>query len=311
MAMGPSFSFEIEAVPPFRLDLTVWALRRRPGNIIDRWDGKTYRRMLVMQGFPLNVSVFQHSTSDATLHVSIDGAEPMEQLKSAIAGVIETMLGIKTDCTNFYMSAAQNGELCSLSNRFRGLKPPRFPSVFEALVNGIACQQLSLDFGITLLNRLTEAAGAFTTIKAGVVHAFPDPHDTGGLTGDDLRAMGFSRQKARALLDLAKAITDGEIRFEEIAELDNEKISEVLQGLRGVGRWTAEYVMLRGLGRIDVFPGDDVGARKKLQNWLHLTGPLSYDEVKKVTGRWYPYAGFVYFHLLLTDLAAKGYISDV
>jgi len=101
--------------------------------------------MLVMQGFPVNVSLFQHSESDATLHISVDGA------------------------TDFYMTTAQNGELCSLSNSFRGLKPPRFPSVFEALVNGIACQQLSLDFGITLLNRLAEAAGAFTTLKAGVL----------------------------------------------------------------------------------------------------------------------------------------------
>ena len=46
--------------------------------------------------------------------------------------------------------------------------------------------------------------------------------------------------------------------------------------------------MLRGLGRLDVFPGDDVGAKKKLRNWLHLAGPLSYDEVKKVTGLWHP-----------------------
>jgi DNA-3-methyladenine glycosylase II len=79
----------------------------------------------------------------------------------------------------------------------------------------------------------------------------------------------------------------------------------VLQGLRGVGRWTAEYVMLRGLGRLDVFPGDDVAAQKKLQNWLHLPGPLSYDDVQNVTGPWHPYAGFVYFHLLLTDLAPR------
>jgi DNA-3-methyladenine glycosylase II len=305
--MGPSFCFEIEAVPPFRLDLTVWALRRRPGNIIDRWDGKTYRRLLVVQGIPVDVSVFQHSTFDTTLHISVDGAELTGQLRSTIAGFIEIMLGIKTDCTNFTMTVARKGELYDLSNRFRGLKPPRFPSIFEALVNGIACQQLSLDFGITLLNRLADAAGADMMLETGVVHAFPDPE----ATGEELRVMGFSRQKARALIDLAKAITERRIGAEGFAELDNEKISEMLQGLKGVGRWTAEYVMLRGLGRLDVFPGDDVGAKKKLRNWLHLAGPLSYDEVKKVTGLWHPYAGFVYFHLLLADLAAKGYILDV
>lgn len=309
--MEPSFCFEIEALPPFRLDLTVWALRRRPGNIIDRWDGRTYRRLLVLQGIPVEVGVSQHSKFDATLHISVDGAELTGQLKSTITGVIETMLGIKTDCTDFYLTAARKGELYNLSNRFHGLKPPRFPSIFEALVNGIACQQLSLDFGITLLNRLAEAAGAVMMVKTGVIHAFADPDTTGVLTGEEFRAMGFSRQKARALLDLAKTITEHRIEEKGIGELSNEKISEVLQEFKGVGRWTAEYVMLRGLGRLDVFPGDDVGARKKLRNWLHLSGPLSYDDVVKVTGLWAPYAGFVYFHLLLADLAAKGYISDV
>jgi DNA-3-methyladenine glycosylase II len=68
--------------------------------------------------------------------------------------------------------------------------------------------------------------------------------------------------------------------------------------------------MLRGLGRLDVFPGDDVGAQRRLQNWLHLPGPLSYDAVKKVTEPWHPYAGLIYFHLLLAGLASKGYVSD-
>jgi len=308
--MIPSFRFEIEPVLPFRLDFTVWALRRRPDNIIDRWDGETYRRVLVIQGTPMEIAVCQPDKSDVILHILVNGTDPTEELKSTLADVVETMLGTKRDLSDFYTTARRSESLYTLSNRFLGIKPPRFPTVFEALINGIACQQLSLDFGITLLNRLTKAVGAPLTLESGVVYAFPGPHEVSLLTVEDLRAMSFSRQKARALLDLAKTMIDGEIEINNFTELSNEKISEMLRELRGVGRWTAEYVMLRGLGRLDVFPGDDVGAQKSLQNWLNLPAKPAYDEVKKVTEPWHPYAGFVYFHLLLSGLAAKGHITD-
>jgi DNA-3-methyladenine glycosylase II len=54
------------------------------------------------------------------------------------------MFGLRTDLSAFYSLAARDNRLAPLSQRFRGLKPPCFPSVFEGLVNAIACQQLSL-----------------------------------------------------------------------------------------------------------------------------------------------------------------------
>ena len=75
-----------------------------------------------------------------------------------------------------------------------------------------------------------------------------------------------------------------------------------LRALRGVGRWTAEYALLRGFGRLHVFPGDDVGARNNLQRWLGLLEPLDYDGVARVLDRWQPFQGLVYLHLLLWGL---------
>jgi DNA-3-methyladenine glycosylase II len=72
--------------------------------------------------------------------------------------------------------------------------------------------------------------------------------------------------------------------------------------LRGIGRWTAEYVLLRGLGRLHVFPGDDVGAQSKLKRFLGIDTPLRYDDVRALVARWQPFAGVVYFHLLLDSL---------
>ncbi|MEO6830166.1 MAG: DNA-3-methyladenine glycosylase 2 family protein, partial [Acidobacteriaceae bacterium] len=77
----------------------------------------------------------------------------------------------------------------------------------------------------------------------------------------DLREMGYSGSKARAIIHLAQTVVTGELYLEVLARLDNAQCVEHLVAIRGVGRWTAEYVLLRSLGRLDVFPGEDVGAR--------------------------------------------------
>jgi DNA-3-methyladenine glycosylase II len=68
-------------------------------------------------------------------------------------------------------------------------------------------------------------------------------------------------------------------------------------------------VLLRGLGRLDVFPGDDVGAHNKLRRFFGLEGPLDYETVQELVARWQPYAGVVYFHLLLDSLAQAGVVA--
>ncbi|HRT41152.1 MAG TPA: DNA-3-methyladenine glycosylase 2 family protein, partial [Phycisphaerae bacterium] len=74
--------------------------------------------------------------------------------------------------------------------------------------------------------------------------------------------------------------------------------------LTGIGRWTAEYVLLRGLGRWDTFPADDVGSQSKLQSWLHLEKRPNYDGVQQILASCKPYRGLIYFFLLLNQLRA-------
>jgi DNA-3-methyladenine glycosylase II len=95
-----------------------------------------------------------------------------------------------------------------------------------------------------------------------------------------------------------------------LARQDDREVCTRLLALRGVGRWTAEYVLLRGLGRLHVFPGDDVGAQKRLARWLGRSGPLDYAGVRRVVERWQPYAGLVYFHLLLDGLSRAGALES-
>lgn len=105
--------------------------------------------------------------------------------------------------------------------------------------------------------------------------------------------MGFSTAKAHTIVETAVAIVAGDLDLESLEHLDDRAAIERLTSLRGVGRWTAEYVMLRGLGRLHVFPGDDVGARNKLKRFLDIERPLDYESIARLLERCHPYAGIV------------------
>ena len=190
------------------------------------------------------------------------------------------------------------------------MKPPRFPTAFECVVNAITCQQVTLTLGVRLVGRLAEAYGLAMGGGDAPVHAFPQPEDLTRLKPEELRTLGFSRQKARALIELSSAIAEGRLDLEALASESDGAALDCLSRVRGVGRWTGEYVLLRGLGRLHVFPGDDVGARGKLIRWLGLTAPLNYAGVRRALTPWSAHGGLVYFHLLLERLTDAGYVSS-
>jgi DNA-3-methyladenine glycosylase II len=301
----------IEPCAPFRLDLTAWALRRRPHNAIDRWDASTYQRVVDVDGGPVALSVAQRDALAAPgLSVLLTGGPTDQGIELLARATLERLLGLSVDLTAFAAIAERDPLLGPLARRMRGLKPPRFPSVFEALVNGVACQQLSLAVGIHLLNRLTAAHGRPVIQDPAGPRAFPGPDQLAGLQPDELKRHGFSATKARTIVETARAIVAGELDLESLEQLDDAAAIERLTSLRGIGRWTAEYVLLRGLGRLQIFPGDDIGAHNKLKRFFDIDTPLDYDSVKQLVARWHPYAGMVYFHLLLESLSDTGLVTD-
>lgn len=301
-----SFTFVLKPKPPFRLDLTAWALRRRARNVVDQWDGTTYRRVLVIDNTPLEIAVRQTGSKDnPELITAVTGASgPIARTR--VPQLLKQMLGLEIDLVPFYVLARHDRRLAPLVEEFRGLKPPRFPSVFEALVNAVACQQLSLTVGIELLNRMARECAPVIPSGEASQPSFPTPENMAHLNAHRLRHLGFSYGKARSLLELSRGILKGKIHLEGLDLIDNNGAVKRLMELHGVGRWTAEYALLRGLGRINVFPGDDVGARNRLARWLGRAGPLDYEGVRRAVRRWRPYAGLVYFHLLLAGLTQSG-----
>ena len=299
-------AFTLSPAPPFRLDLTVWILRRLPMNQMDRWDGATYRRVLMLNDTPVEVSVRQVASVRAPkLTVTTRGARLGVRTREVLISTLDKMLGLSVDLHPFRRLADSDKRLSGLIDPFIGFKPPRLPSVFETLVNGIACQQLSLQVGMHLLNRLCRAYGT----AVGEAHAFPRPIDLASASPAQLKRLGFSGNKALVILTAARAAVEGRLNLEDLAPLETPAALDRLTALKGIGRWTAQYVLLRGLGRLDVFPADDVGSQNKMQRWLRRKQRPDYENMYRILAPWRPYRGLLYFYLLLNHQARQGLLE--
>lgn len=304
----------LEPLPPFRLDLTALALQRRRNNEIDVWDGSTLRRVMPASAsggaldspFLLEVTRARGEPGrglSERLEARVTGTASVAALAAGGERAARDLLGLDLDLSEFYALAAADEHLAPLAARLRGLKPPRYPGPFEGLVNAVPCQQMTLTFGLQLVARLARAYGPrlpfLPASEQGGPLGLPSPEALASAAPEALAAMGFSRAKARALIELGAKVASGELDLRALEALPDEEAQRQLGKLFGVGRWTSEYVLLRALGRLNVFPDGDSGARNGLARFLGEAGKPTYAWVAERVAAWQPYAGFVYLHLLV------------
>jgi len=300
-------TFELAPIAPFCLEFTAWGLRRRPENQVDRWDGDTYRRVICIRGRPAEVCVSERGSWEASrLEVNVMGERVHAGAEAEVRALLTPLLGLEVDLKPFYRMASREPKLRELAEKYRGLKPGRLPTIFETLANAFACQQFTISAGLQLLNRLVRKGSVGIKTQEGMVFGFPVPSDLLRVSSRTFRSLGFSGQKTKAFRELSRKLVAEPRVFDTLTNRKNEDAINLLLEWRGVGRWTAEYVLLRALGRLDVFPGDDVGARNRLAKWLHRSEPMDYASVRRTVARWQPYAGFIYFHMLMESLTATG-----
>ena len=154
------------------------------------------------------------------------------------------------------------------------------PTLFAAVARSIAYQQLS-----------GKAAG---TIWRRVCALFPNetprPAAVASTSYEDLRSAGLSNAKTLAIQDLAAKTLDGTLPSRRALNgMDDEAVIEALTQVRGVGRWTAEMILLFYVGRPDVFPVGDLGVRKGISLAYGLDRLLEPEELEPFGDRWRPY----------------------
>ena len=199
--------------------------------------------------------------------------------------------------------------LARLADRLAGMRPPRFPTLFEAIINTVLFQQISLAVGVSLVNRLAASFGARCEVEGRTLFRLPTAGELLRLSEADLRGISFSGAKARALLGLAAAVESGELEFTRLAALDDVALERELVRQRGIGPWSAQVVMLRGFGRLSVFPAGDSGADRALRAFFDLPEAEAPARIAALLDDLGDQRGYLYFCMLGWRLIRQGILA--
>jgi DNA-3-methyladenine glycosylase II len=284
-----TFSAELPVRPPYRLDLTVDALRRLAANVVDiAGEDGVYRRALSDDAGTNLIEVTQ--PSERALAVRIAGRNAARWVPA-----VERMLGMHVVLDEWYARVRPFPWLAYLARELKGLRPPRYPSLWEALTHSIVFQQISIHAAASIMRRTVEALSEPVEHGGSLYYPFIAPHVLLRASDATLRGAGLSGNKIAHLRSAAAAVLDGMVSDEQIEALPSALAAQRLTAVRGIGAWSAAVVLLRGFGRLDVFPMKDSGVARSLR-LLSGNPDLDAHDLLEALG---PARGMLYFHLLL------------
>jgi len=286
--------FVVRLPGPLDIPASLELFRRSGDDLIDRWDGATLVRTLpVGDRHVAYACTYSGTIAEPALHVTVaDAADAADA--AATGAVAEAVAEMFVPApAEFAELVARDRVIAHLNARYPGLRPVRQFELFGALVRCISAQQVNLRWAATTRARLAEAFGTRHDVAGHVIYSL-DATRFAAFSVEAIRALQLTTRKAEYIISAAEAIASGRLSLLQLAQMSDEEVITALAGLRGIGRWSAEWILARTLGRPRVVAGD-LAVRKAVgAAYLGMPpkGPLpSEDAVRAATAHWGPSAG--------------------
>ncbi|MDQ1592914.1 MAG: DNA-3-methyladenine glycosylase [Pyrinomonadaceae bacterium] len=222
-----------------------------------------------------------------------------QQILDDAARVVHDMFNLAHDLAPWRARLVRDPLMRRLEAEHRGLHLPRWPSLFEALVTSILLQQIATSVAITFRRRVVERYGERLELEGETHFAFPRPETLTRASVEELRALGLSNAKAACIIEAARACASGELTSASLEREDNETVIARLSALRGIGRWTAEWVLMLHFGRPDLFPAADLFLRGVVVKYYNRGAAMNEREIRAfAAGRWGGFESYAALYFL-------------
>ena len=265
---------------PLDVAASLEPFRRWGDDLLDRWDGERLLRVLpAMAGrWVAARATPAGDRAHPVLRVQVAPEDLAGQALDALRGTFAVAPAA------FAALAGADPVIAALDARFPGLRPVLQPDLFTALVRSISAQQVNLRWAAETRRRLVLTFGVRLEVAGESVHRL-DPTILAGVAVADVRALQFTTRKAESIVAVADEFASGRLDPAAVARLDDEAVIERLTRLRGIGRWSAEWILARTFGRPRVVAGD-LGVRKAVARAYLGRAIADEEEVRAATAHW-------------------------
>ncbi|MFS0557686.1 DNA-3-methyladenine glycosylase 2 [Brevibacillus sp. 179-C9.3 HS] len=259
-------------------------------------NGRLYKAIPIEQN-PQVVEIHADDTQGLTVRF-LGASLPSEKVRGTVARYVRDWFDLDRNLVPFYELAASDALLKQAVEKFYGLRTMGIPDLFEALSWGILGQQINLTYAYTLKRRLVESFGQRVECEGESYWLFPTAERIAGLTVADLDELRMTTKKCEYLIDVAQLIVEGKLSKELLWDGgDYPSAEKRLTSIRGIGPWTANYVLMRCLRMPSAFPIDDVGLHNAIKFLLGKEKKPTKAEIRELSKAWTNWESYATFYL--------------
>jgi DNA-3-methyladenine glycosylase II len=294
----------IAAVPPFSFDLSAEIFTSGDKQIRNYDDGKFWQVISFNRKLALATIESEGTVDKPKLSVELKSNVGInrQDIKKA-EDTIKFLFSLDFNLKPFYERVKEDKIMASVTSNLWGLKSPTTLTVFEALMDSIVEQQISLKVANGIENKITKKFGDALNLEGETYYAYPTPQKLASAQTEELRQCGLSLRKSEYIKEVATLITQGKLNLEKISNYEStEQIIRELDEIRGIGVWTAELTMLRGMQRLEALPADDLGLRRVISRYYFSGKKISSAEARQTAEAWGEWKGLAAYYLVVADM---------
>ena len=223
--------------------------------------------------------------------------------KKKAEATVNTIFSSDLDLNPFYETVKDDQVMTALTRKLWGLKTPTTPTVFEALVDAIVEQQISMKVATSIERKIVKNFGDVLDLEATGYYAYPTPQRLSVVSVEELRQCGLSFRKCEYIKGASTLIADGQLDLEKLRSYESsEQIIRELDEIRGIGVWTAEFTMLRGMQRLEALPADDLGLRRDISRYYRDGKVIKSAEARRIAEGWGNWKGLAAYYLVIASM---------
>jgi DNA-3-methyladenine glycosylase II len=293
----------VAALPPFSFDLSSEIFSNGDRQIRRSENGR-FRQVIRVNGKLFLATVEAAGTVDKPkVHVELKSdSEITAEDKKTASEAVNALFSLDVDLKPFYETVKNDQVMAAVTRKLWGLKSPTTSTVFEALVDAIVEQQISIKVAHTIEARITKKFGAVLDLEGDVYYVHPTPQRLAAVSTEELRQCGLSFRKAEYIKGAATLIAEGKLDLENFRSYESsEQIIKELDAVRGIGVWTAEFTMLRGMQRLEALPADDLGLRRVISRYYRDGKIVQSSEARRIAENWGNWKGLAAYYLVMAD----------
>jgi DNA-3-methyladenine glycosylase II len=297
-------TFTKEALAPLNFDLTAQIFRSGDRQIRAYSNGVFHQVLNVDSDLVLAKITSNGKIEKPKLVIELKSNSPITHNHvRKIKEIVDFSFNLNFNLCSFYKDIKNDSVMNQIIHQLYGLKNPTTLTVFESLVDSIVEQQISIKVAHVIEQRLTKKFGDLLQIDGNTFFAYPVPQNIAAASLGDIQQVGLSMRKAEYIHGVAQLIADGKLDLEGMKNRKNsEQIVAELDEIKGIGVWTAELTMLRGLQRLDVLPADDLGIRRVISKYYCSGKRIKAAEARQIATAWGKWKGLAAFYLIIAEV---------